>query len=271
MMIKSIIDFYKEHILCFRQMISLSISSTRRHYAGTSLGIFWSLYKDIIFLITYSFFMGFIYPSSTIDGVPRTVYLVTGMIAWFFISEVLGTGTQSILRNRRIFKSIKFPISIIPTYETLSIFYRRALTYAIGFIILGIYGYLGDIKIFTFLYYNIVMILLMIALNHVISGFVAISKDFKELYLALVRILIYFVPIFWSVGTYASSSSNEIIKYAIFSNPITYILNGFRESFQISDYNTFNYHIYFWCVLTLLFLLGAVIQSKLRDYYADFI
>lgn len=263
--------FMYEHVKSFKQLVSLSISSTRKHYAGTSLGIFWSLYKDIIYLITYSFFMTFIYRGGDIDGAPRTVYLVTGMLAWFFISEVLSTGSQCLIRNKTILKSIKFPVSIIPTYETLSIFYRRSLTYLIGFAILAFFGYLKNIQPLLFIYYNIAMIFLMIGFTHFISGFIAISKDFKELYMALIRIIIYFIPIFWSVQSISSLTKYPIVEKLIFANPITYILCGFRESFQVSNYITLNYHIYFWVVVLLLFVFGAILQDKLRKYYPDFL
>ncbi|MFV0425165.1 MAG: ABC transporter permease [Bacilli bacterium] len=263
--------FLNEHISSFKQLISLSISSTRKHYAGTSLGIFWSLYKDIIYLVTYSFFMTFIYRGGSIDGAPRTVYLVTGMLAWFFISEVLSTGSQCLIRNRSIFKSIKFPVSIIPTYETLSIFYRRSLTYVIGFIILAFFGYLKNIQPLLFIYYNFAMIMLMIAFTHFISGFIAISKDFKELYMAIIRIIIYFIPIFWSVESIGGLTDLAIVKKLILANPITYILCGFRESFQVSNYITINYHLYFWGVVFLLLILGAVLQGRLRKFYPDFL
>ncbi len=271
-MIQGVKYVIKEHIDNSSKIMALSIASTRKHFVGTSLGIFWSLWKDVVYLSTYYFFVTFVYGAiSDIEGAPRMVYLFSGLLPWFFMMECLSLGAQSLIRNKTIFTKIKFPISIIGTYETLSIFYRRSLTYLFGFLIFAIYGYLQNLNVFAFIYYNFAMILLMMAFIQLISGVIAISKDIGELYNSIVRILVFFHPILWAFNRFEGVAYGEILAKIVMLNPMVYIILGFRQSLGITHYVTLNYHIYFWVLLLVMFILGANMQYNLRKYYADFI
>lgn len=265
---KSLNYVINEHKCNLKKINHLAINEIKIMSSGTSLGYWWTLVKDIIYFIAYGTFMTLLYGNTDIDGLPRLVYLVTALIPWYFISDCLGGGSRAIRKRGGILTKIKFPLTIIPTYDILSIFYKRAASYSILFFILIINGYFLQIEWFLFLYFVFASLIFAIAFNMLISGFVAISKDFTELYSSIVRILFFFVPILWSLDQFAD---HKIVSLVLAANPLVYILTGIRGSLAYGASFNLSYAIYFWFITFIIFLLGCMVQYRLKTVYADFL
>ncbi|MGL4589753.1 MAG: ABC transporter permease [Mycoplasmatales bacterium] len=257
-----------EHYTNLKKINTLAVNEIKIYAKGSGLGYWWTLVKDIIYFIAYGAFMTLLYGNTEIGGVPRLVYLVSALIPWYFISDCLGGGANAIKKRGGILTKIKFPISIVPTYEILSIFYKRIASYLIIIVVLGMYGYLNHFNLFQFVYYQFAMICFLMAFNQLISGFVAISKDFAEFYSAMVRILFFFVPILWSFETIGGVDNIAVKLVAL--NPLVYLIEGMRSAFVYNNPISLDYSIYFWVVTLLVFLVGAFVQNKLKRLYADF-
>jgi len=202
-----------------------------------------------------------------IMGMNSIVYLLTGLIPWFFISDVLNQGSRSIKNNKGIVQSLRFPIVVLPTIEVLSIFIRRYFTFFILLIVNTVFGYLRYFNIILFIYYMICMLVLMICMNLVLSAFVAVSEDFHQLYLAIVRVMIYSLPIMWSFEKVNSLVAMILLRI----NPMVYVIMGFREAFVLGDRPNSIYTLYFWVSILVIGLTGCFVQNKLKRYYADFV
>ncbi len=261
---------------------SMATSIFKQETINTTLGIGWHFIRDLIFFTTYALFMLFIRGNRPIDNLPVVAYLMTGLVSWYFMFDVMNGGVACIKQSAYIIKKINFPINIIPMYSTLSILYRRIVTYLIVMVVIGIYIYKGQINkfdSFLLLYYTFSMILFAAAFNLVVCGIVAVSKDFFQLYKAFTRILIYLNPVFWNISFIQKNLSNLsfvgsrfvelIFEFYLKINPVAYILTGYREVFGGESYNTLSTSIVFWFEILTLFVLGFYLQSKLRKVYAD--
>lgn len=261
----------------------MSLALFNQETLNTTLGAYWHLVRDVVFFITYLMFMMFMRGNGDIDGIPAIVFLVTGLVAWYFMSDVMNGGTACIKAAKGIISKVKFPIVTIPFYSTLSILYRRGLTYVILFLVVGIYMLMGSsvsINFVLLLYYTFSMVVFMMAFNLIFSALIAISRDFHELYKSFIRIQMYFNPIFWDITTIMTRLDNasffgvEIIKVLfqiLMLNPTVYILNGYRESFGASAGNGWISGTVFWVLVVGMFLVGFRLQDKVKGIYADII
>lgn len=248
---------------------------------NTTLGSYWHIVRDIIFFVTYITFMTFLRGNGAIEGIPAILYLVIGLVPWYFMSDVLNGGVNCIKNYRHVISKVKFPVTIIPFYNTLSAFYKRGLTYLILAVVVLVYFIKGDIdgfRFIVFIYFNVSMILFMMAYNLVFSSLISVSNDFNELYKSIQRVQFYFLPIFWDftmIGQKLVSSDpltnlfGKIIYYILYLNPISYILNGFRLSVGATDHITLMYSLYFWVVTIIMFVIGFSLQYRLKKIYAD--
>lgn len=276
-MLKAIQFFIKEHIENRRYIMKLAVSSANRDTQNTTLGIYWNVVRDAVFFLAYSFFMLVIRGgSSAIEGMPRLIYLYTGLVAWYMINDNLTLGVKCIVRNKNIFSKIKFPIMIIPTIETIALYIRRLITLGLLAIILIVFmiftNYRINVSIIGLVYSLVASFVFGLSWTMLISGFYAISKDFRELYLAITRIQFYFVPIFWSVSQDIPRAGLPHIVQTILNNlPFIHLVNSFRRAISLGEIPPIKQIMFFTLITVIIFSVGCYLQYRLRRIYADFI
>ena len=257
----------REHKNNYRLLVKLAFMNAGKQTVRSSLGISWTYIHDIIYIIVFAGFRYLIAGNGTVMGMNSTVYIMTGMIPWFFFSDVLFQGSMAIRSNKGIVQSICFPIPVLPTIEVATIFIKRIISYGMLFAVVYVCGYIKFFHLGLFLYYIACSIVLAVALNMVISAFVAVSEDFRQLYVSIVRVLIYTMPILWDFTRIKSAPFNVVLRI----NPIVYVIKGFRTAFVTGKLQNGWYTVYFWVCTVVLFALGSYVQNKLKRYYADFI
>ena len=247
----------------------LGIEHARKQTRRSTLGLGWIFFKDIIYFATYTLFRYFMSGSRDVMGMNFVVYLITGIVAWQFLHEVITSGANALKRNKSVIKAIDFPITIIPTFEVLAIFLKRLPTFLLPFPVLYLMqGNFHGFNILLLFYYAFAMVFFSVAWTQIFSPFVALSDDFNQFYVALVRMAFFSVPVIWSFETIARGSTlGRIIR----SNPMVYIIEGFRASYSTGDLPTARYTAYFWLACLLMLALGGLIQTRLYKFYSDFI
>ncbi len=250
----------------------------------TTLGSYWHIVRDMVFFVTYVIFMIFMRGFNDIEGIPIVMYLVSGLVAWYYISDIIGGGAACIKQSRGIISKVKFPVTIIPVYHSLAIFYRRGLTYIILAVVAFSFILFSDSTVtfrpLLFIYYTVSMLVFMTGFNLLFSSFVALSRDFHELYKSFIRIQMYFHPIFWDVSSVQnkleSSGNSVIVALAVvfkvlMLSPTVYILTGYRQSFGAIRENGLLETAVFWFFVVVVYTVGFKIQAKVRKLYADII
>ncbi|MGL4382786.1 MAG: ABC transporter permease [Bacilli bacterium] len=274
-MIKEVKYFFQEHIENSHTIMKLAVSSAKQATAKTTLGIYWNLVKDIVFFIAYSFFIIVVRSGSkNPEGTPKVIFLIIGLVAWYVLNDTLTSGIKCMVKNKNIYTKIKFPIMIIPTFETIAIFYRRILTFILLIIILFVFtittSFKVELNIIGIIYAIIGMFIFSLSYNLFISGFYTISKDFRELYQALVRIQLYFVPVFWSIYDDLPAQTPKFLVLIIKNNPLVHLINTFRRAITHGALPRLSNVIVFLIIVLILFMLGCFIQYRLRKVYSDF-
>lgn len=267
MMKNSICYIVREHKENIWLIIKMAFMNTEKQTVRSSLGIFWTYFHDIVYILVFVVFRMLMAGNGRVMGMHSTVYMLTGMIPWFFINDVLSQGSMAVRSNSGIVQSIRFPVPVLPTIEVASIFIRRMISFAMLFAVVLLYGYIRYFNLLLFVYYVICALALCISWNLVVSAFIAISDDFRQLYDAFLRVLIYTMPILWDFSYVQSLWVNILLRM----NPMVYVVKGFRDAFVLGPTQDPAYTVYFWICVLALFGLGCYVQDKLKRYYADFV
>lgn len=278
-MVKEIQTYIDEHKGKSKYIFKLALASAKSDTKSTTLGIYWHIIRDLVFFVAYGLFMVLIRGrSGNVEGIPTLIYLYTGLAAWFLISDYLNDGAACIKNNKKIFTKIKFPILIIPTFETIAIFIRRLISIALITIVIVLFtiftDYAPHINILGLIYALFASFIFGVAYSLFMSSFFTISKDFRQLYKAFTRIQFYFVPVFWSTheigktfGANSGINIGEILEYF----PFVHLVNVFRRSISLNEFPAFRHIAFFLFIVILLFLGGIYIQYRMRRIYADFV
>lgn len=255
----------KEHISNLGVIGIMSVKTLKRQYSGTTMGIAWSVIKNLIFVGAYWFALSVGLKGGADVDYPYMAWLVTGLAAWFFIKDSLSTSAKSIRKEKHLVTKIKFPVSIMPTYNVLANVLSSLMFIGIVFLISYFVGVDLSLYWIQIFYYLFAGAMLLCAIGILTSALVVVSKDVGVLIDSTVFVLFWVSPILFPV-----SNVSENLQMFLKINPFTYIIEGFRASIL---YKTPFWEepttLYFWAVVLIVFLIGSFLHGKLRNQFAD--
>ncbi len=97
-----------------RELVGLLVRrELRARYKGSSLGILWSLIKPLAQLLIYYFAIGQILGAAR--SIPSfAIFVFIGLTAWTLATEIITSGTRSIVDNAGLVKKVSLPREIFP-------------------------------------------------------------------------------------------------------------------------------------------------------------
>lgn len=102
----------------------------RARFKDSSLGLVWSLIRPLVQLLIYYVAIGkFLEAERSIPDF--AIYVFTGLTTWQFFSEIVSSGTVSIITNSGIIKKIHLPREIFPLSSVGSAVFNFAIQLAI--------------------------------------------------------------------------------------------------------------------------------------------
>ena len=107
---------------CRRLILSLAKNDFKTKYVGSLLGMLWAFIRPVITVLVYWFVFQVGLGSQDVNGCPFVLWLITGLVPWFFFAEALSGGTASLLEYQYLVKKIVFKISTIPVVKVFSAF-----------------------------------------------------------------------------------------------------------------------------------------------------
>ncbi len=248
--------------------MKLAKADLDKTYRGAALGKAWAVVKPAVTIFVFWFAISVgLRKGGNIEGFPFFLWLIAGMCPWFYMSDMLTGGANSIRKYRYLVTKMKFPVSMIPTFVSLSNLAVHVAILIIVVVLFSVFGYLPDKYYLQLPLYMLLMVIFW-TMWGLFSGLLsAMSKDFLNLVKALSRVL------FWMSGIIydARTVDNEVIRTILLFNPVTYIANGYRNTFIYKKWfwEFPNENAYYCIVLVLMFLLTIWAYKKLRRDIPD--
>lgn len=233
----------------------------------TYLGPVWMILGPLLQIIVYWVVFGTgIRQGRPVDGHPFLLWMLAGLIPWFYISAGISGGATCIYSKSTLLTKMKFPVSIIPTYTTLTKLISNLPILLILLVLYAFNGYKVSVHIIQIPYYLFAATVLIIAITMLTSALVMAIRDINRLIGTIMRFLFYLTPILW-VPRNLPFAFDLFIKL----NPITYIIDGFRNSLLYKQWFFMNLQgtVWFWTFTLVIFVLGINIHMKFRDKFAD--
>lgn len=263
-------EIVSEHRGQWKKIWMLAVNDLIKKYKGAVVGPLWALIKPTftLFILWFAFTVG-IKHSGMVSGYPRFVFMLSGYVPWFYISEEIIGGARSIRVNSQFVTKLSFPVSNIMTFTALSSLIIHAGMCIIMYAVLLCMGYGPSVYNLQIFYYMPMMFLFFLVLSWATAPLSGFSKDFENLVNSIMTGLFWLSGIFWD--TY--DISNKYLKTLMYLNPINYFVNGYRKSFLYetfifdSDYTTET--IVFFAEFIIIILVGSHYYKKLRKILPD--
>ena len=224
-----------EHIVWRKQIILLAKSDIIKTYSGAALGWAWALIKPVITISVFWFAFTFgIRSGGGVEGFPFALWMIPGFMAWFYMSDMLTGGANAIRKYRYLVTKMKFPVSTIPTFISLSKLAIHICLMVIVALIFVITGHMPHECWLQLPFYMLLMLAFWTAWALFAAMLGAMSRDFINLVKAISTAVFWLSGIMWDVN----SIGIPTLQKGLYFNPVTYLATGYR--------NCFIYHKWFW-------------------------
>lgn len=267
----------KEHIDNWYKIIKLSYYDFITPLRDTYLGAIWIILNPLTQIGVYWFVFGIgIRGGKEVDGFPFILWMLSGIVPWFFISSCIMSGALCIYSKASILTKMKFPTSIIPTYNTLTQLMNNIPIIGVTIIIYALYGFKATIYYIQIPYYILAATIMCIGISLLTSALVIAIRDVNRIVGTIVRFMFYLTPILWQISKpekLLQPSKIQQLMELLKLNPFIYIIDGFRNSLLYNKwfFEDISGTVYYWGVTILVCIIGISIHMRLRNRFSDLV
>lgn len=258
------IELYENRALIW----DLSKNDFKTKYAGSYLGIVWAFIQPIVTILVYWFVFTVGLKAGSMSDYPFVIYLVSGMVPWFFFQDALNSGTNALMEYNYLVKKVVFKISILPIVKIISALFVHLFFVAFALILCACYGYLPGLHTLQILYYSACTFIFTLGCVYATSAIVIFFRDLVQIISIFLQVGVWLTPIMWDLQMLA----NHPLMMKLFKlNPLYYIVSGYRDAMlsKVWFWDHWGWTFYFWVVTAAMFVIGAVVFKRLKPHFAD--
>ncbi len=263
------LDVYRNRKLVF----NLAKNDFKQKFSGSYLGIVWAFVQPVVTVVVYWFVFQKalnVGSQSTKAGitVPYVLWLIAGLVPWFYFSEVLGTATNVLLEYSYLVKKVVFNISTLPVVKAISSLFVHLFFIAFMLVMYLVYGYRPTPFMLQIVYYSFCMMVLALAFGYINAAIQVFFRDLSQIVSIILQVGIWATPIMWNMDNMIISDK---VLFILKLNPMYYVIVGYRDAMINNVY--FWSHpaetIYFWAFTIIMFIIGTTVFKKLKVHFAD--
>ena len=243
-----------------REMLGLLIRrDLKSRYKDSTLGFLWTLIRPLTQLLIYYIVIGKFLSAER--GIPDfAIYVFAGLTAYGLFSEMISSGTSSIVANTGLIKKIYLPREVFPLASVGSALFNfctQLVILILATIVLGAPPITPDL--IYFIPALLVLIVFGTAFAVLLSAVNVYLRDVQYLVEVLLLLLLWASPVVYSWKMVRDALGHGLALDIYTSNPITLAVLGFQKAFWTAGAATAAYPDGLMLRLGIAFVIGLVL------------
>ncbi len=266
---RSLFDLRLGELWRYRDLVMLFV---RRDfvafYKQTILGPLWYLIQPLLTTITFTIIFGN-FANLPTDGLPDFLFYMSGTVIWTYFASCLTKTSETFVSNANIFGKVYFPRLAVPVSVLFSNLIAFSIQFAFFLVFMAYFAVTGaDIQPNAWILLTPVLIFMMAGLGLgfgiIISSLTTKYRDLRFLVTFGVSLLMYATPVIYPI-----SSVPEQFRWLILANPMTSIVEAFRNAFLGAGSVEVGQLAYSFGFMLVVVFLGAVIFNRVEQTFMD--
>ena len=251
-------------------IFELAKADFRKRFVGSYFGVIWMFVQPIVTVLIYFLIFQLGFKSvPPIPGVPYVIWLVPGIVPWFFFQEAMNAGTGCLQEYHYLVKKVVFNVEVLPVIKLVSCLFVHAIFVMIMIAMFFCRGRLPLATWIQLVYYSAALSVLILALTLITASVQVFFRDMAQLVSILLQFGMWLVPIMWAPEMFDNFPPKVLPILKL--NPIHYIVTGYRDSMIAGNwfFERPMQTVYYWVVTLVLLALGLRLFRKLRPHFSD--
>ena len=246
----------------YRELLKTNVKKEiRGKYKNSFLGVLWSFLNPLLQIVVYAIVFPLILRNTQENYV---IFLCCGLIPWTFFSTAISRSAFTMVENGNILKKVYFPREILP----ISVVTSEAVNFLISTIIILAFVLFSGLGITKYMwFYPIVFLaqyLLLLAISFIVSSICVYIRDLQHFIGIFLQLLFYATPI-----VYAADTIPTEFAWILKLNPMTYVINGYRDIFYHQTMPDINSLLILIGIVLVAIVIGYFIFNKLQKGFAE--
>ena len=246
----------------YRELLKTNVKKEiRGKYKNSFLGVLWSFLNPLLQIAVYAIVFQMILKNPQEN---YAIFICCGLIPWTFFSSAITKSAFTMVENGNIIKKVYFPREILP----ISVVTSEAVNFLISTIIIIAFVICGGIGISKYIiFYPIILIaqyILLIGISLIVSSISVYVRDLQHLIGVAIQLLFYATPI-----VYAVEVIPDDFKWVLNINPMTYIINAYRDIFYNQSMIDVNSLLILIVISIFICVIGYLLFNKLQKGFAE--
>ncbi|MDH6235942.1 ABC transporter permease [Cryobacterium sp. CG_9.6] len=218
-----------------RELLGLLVRrEIKARYKDSSLGLVWSLVKPLAQLLVYYFAIG------QILGIARSIpsfaiFVFVGLTVWGLFTEIVSSGTMSIVNNAGLVKKVYLPREIFPLAAVgggLFNFCLQLIILIAATIVAGQVPLTRDLALAPLALANIVVFAS--AIGMVLAAVTVYLRDLQHLIEVVLTVLFWGSPVVYSFSFVNSAIGGTWLEQLYLANPVTLSVLGMQKALWLA-------------------------------------
>lgn len=268
---------YIEEVFVRRNLVrELILKDLKLRYSRPVLGFLWAFLSPLLTVAIFYVVFSIIFQVK-IKEAPFVLYLMSAVFPWRFFQDSLMCSVTSLIDNKNLIRESKFPHYLIP----LSIVLANGIIFlpSLGILIITALFYLKGLPLFIILLPVVLGIHLLVTIGSslIFSILYVKWRDIRYILEAVLTVLFYLTPAFYSLQLVKNSFSHLLFKAYIY-NPFTAILILYRVTLIKGFYSFIQQDIGLIAPIVisivfafLILLSGFYLYRKNKDSINDYL
>ncbi|HLP52745.1 MAG TPA: ABC transporter permease [Chitinophagales bacterium] len=193
-------------------------------YAQTYLGVLWAIIQPLTGLLIFSFFFQRLMPLQL--GVPYPVFVFTGMMGWFYFTQLVGQAGTSLMNNQNLIKKIHFPRLVLPLSKMIVGLVEFCISLSLLLILMFVTGCPFSLKILLLPLVVIANVVTGLSIGIWLCALTIRFRDFHHLIPYLVGFGIWLTPVF-----YPTTIIPAQLNWVYYLHPVANVISLYRWIF----------------------------------------
>jgi lipopolysaccharide transport system permease protein len=202
--------------------LTLALRDLQLRYRQTLLGIAWAVLQPLAAMVAFSWVFGHLADLSS-DGLPYPVFVLAGVVPWFFISTAVSAAAESLVEHTDLVTRVWFPRLLAPIAAVLAATVDLLIGLLLLVPVMVIYAVAPPLQVLTLPLWLLGAVLLATAAGVWLAAANVLYRDVRYALTFLLQVWLFVSPVVFPTSLVA-----EPWRYLFSLNPAVGVIDGLR-------------------------------------------
>jgi lipopolysaccharide transport system permease protein len=250
----------------YRELIYILVwRDVKVRYKQTLLGAGWAMFQPLATMLIFTAVFSYAGKIDS-DGLPYPVFLYTGLLPWFYVSQALSRSATSLVGEAPLIGKVYFPRLILPLSATISPLLDLLLAFVAFVGLMVWFGLMPTWRVITVPLFVAVAFLIALSGGHWLSAMNVKYRDVGHVIPMFIQLWMFASPIIYPMSAVPESWRP---LYAL--NPVVSVIQGFRWALLPGFETDLSLFAAGLAIVIAVFVSGLLYFRSMERTFADVI